>query len=466
MNSLEPLTTEELRKVALFADLGAEALALLQPNIVRRRFHADEVLLKSGQYFDGAYYLLSGTIEVQLPSVRNPSAIVLEELPISAREGLMARVTPGEVFGEGSALSRFPIVSDFRAGSDGTCLLIRTAALRAMFDLPELSSFKEEFDRRYKARTLRAHLQRVELLSDVDPSIIETLISRADLLAFKPGKRIVEQGAPCDALYLVRGGYVKVSVGSGSEEVAVSYLRIGDWIGEASLLLDEPWPVSLTAVEHVELVKLSRTDPMWLLPGLKADRRMWDQLVSRLRERGRAAADPAATQAVAFSSGPDPAKGLVHGESVLLIDLSRCTRCDECVRACADAHDGIPRFVREGLKFRDYSVVTACYHCTDPVCMIGCPTGAISRPLGTREVAVDQDTCIGCGNCVRRCPWGNILTVPYDSPKVGGPIDLATKCDLCIGRPEGPACVQMCPQGCAERVDFKHGERVEALLAG
>ena len=42
--------------------------------------------------------------------------------------------------------------------------------------------------------------------------------------------------------------------------------------------------------------------------------------------------------------------GLIHGESVLLIDLETCTRCDECVRACADAHDGTPRFVREGVE--------------------------------------------------------------------------------------------------------------------
>ena len=40
--------------------------------------------------------------------------------------------------------------------------------------------------------------------------------------------------------------------------------------------------------------------------------------------------------------------GLIHGESVLLIDLQTCTRCDECVRGCANAHGGEPRFIREG----------------------------------------------------------------------------------------------------------------------
>jgi Fe-S-cluster-containing hydrogenase component 2 len=159
--------------------------------------------------------------------------------------------------------------------------------------------------------------------------------------------------------------------------------------------------------------------------------------------------------------------GLIHGESVLLINLETCTRCDECVRACADMHDGIPRFIREGVKFRNFSVPTACYHCTDPVCMIGCPTGAISRPLGTREVTINKDTCIGCRNCVRRCPWGNIQQVPWDPVPTDREVkgDLASKCDLCVGREAGPACVQMCPHGAAIRVDFKQQELVDALFA-
>ena len=85
---------------------------------------------------------------------------------------------------------------------------------------------------------------------------------------------------------------------------------------------------------------------------------------------------------------------------------------------------------------------------------------------GSVEVAIDASTCIGCGNCVKRCPWGNILTVPFDSPKVGERINLATMCDLCIGRRGRAGCVQMCPQGCAQRVSFKDSEQVTMLFSG
>jgi Fe-S-cluster-containing hydrogenase component 2 len=329
-----------------------------------------------------------------------------------------------------------------------------------MFDLPELAAFKATFDRTYKERTLRLHLQRTALFAGVERSITETLISRAELLSFKPGKTIAVEGAACDAFYLVRGGYIKVSARLGPADVTLSYLRIGDSIGEAALILNEPWPFSLTAIEDVELVKISQDDLRRLLPEAAFDRGLWDTLVQRLKQRGQVLADPLSTEPLALSI----TTGLIRGESVLLIDLDTCVRCDECVRGCADAHDGVPRFVREGAKFQNFTVTTACYHCTDPVCMIGCPTGAISRPLGTREVAVNPATCIGCGNCVRRCPWGNILTVPFDSPRVGEQIDLATKCDLCIERPEGPACVQMCPHGSARRVNFKDEAQVDALF--
>jgi len=69
----------------------------------------------------------------------------------------------------------------------------------------------------------------------------------------------------------------------------------------------------------------------------------------------------------------------LNGTETMLINLDRCTRCDDCVRACAATHDNNPRFVRQGSKHDQLMVANACMHCVDPVCMIGCPTGA-DRP--------------------------------------------------------------------------------------
>ena len=106
------------------------------------------------------------------------------------------------------------------------------------------------------------------------------------------------------------------------------------------------------------------------------------------------------------------AQGLMEAQSLLLLDLDNCTRCDACVRACADAHDGVTRLVREGLRFDNYLVATSCRQCLDPLCMVGCPVGSIRR-RNSLEVII-EDWCIGCGLCAENCPYGNINLHPFN----------------------------------------------------
>ena len=129
--------------------------------------------------------------------------------------------------------------------------------------------------------------------------------------------------------------------------------------------------------------------------------------------------------------------------------------------------------LREGNKVGNLLVAKSCYHCRDPVCLVGCPTGAIHRAGVGDVVAVDDDICIGCSSCANNCPYDAIVmhetgtTWPDDMVPTtlrGRDRKVASKCDLCLGRKEGPACVQMCPQGSAVRVSFKDLDRVRATL--
>jgi len=146
-------------------------------------------------------------------------------------------------------------------------------------------------------------------------------------------------------------------------------------------------------------------------------------------------------------------QGLMEANSLLVIDLEKCTRCDQCVRACSDAHDGVTRLVREGLRFDKYLVPTSCRHCRDPLCMIGCPVGSIRRRNSLETVI--EDWCVGCGLCARNCPFGNITM--HELPgtttqKAAVTKRKATACDLCQDLPE-PSCVYACPHDAAKRVD-------------
>jgi Fe-S-cluster-containing hydrogenase component 2 len=151
------------------------------------------------------------------------------------------------------------------------------------------------------------------------------------------------------------------------------------------------------------------------------------------------------------------AQGLMEANSLLLIDLEKCTRCDNCVRACSDAHDGVTRLIREGLRYENYLVATSCRQCRDPLCMVGCPVGSIRR-RNSLEIVI-EDWCVGCGLCARNCPYGNINMHPFEAMVKDLPQGQkavvsykATSCDLCSEHAE-PSCVYACPHDAAHRVD-------------
>jgi Fe-S-cluster-containing hydrogenase component 2 len=133
-------------------------------------------------------------------------------------------------------------------------------------------------------------------------------------------------------------------------------------------------------------------------------------------------------------------------------------------------HDGIPRLNREaGPTYEYLHLPVSCRHCEHPHCMKDCPPDAIHRSV-KGEVFIG-DSCIGCGNCQRNCPYGviqmaSVSSLPQrswwqvlvgqvqDSASAGheGEHKKAVKCDMCKEIGAGPACVRMCPTGAASRV--------------
>ncbi|HVQ28127.1 MAG TPA: cyclic nucleotide-binding domain-containing protein, partial [Vicinamibacteria bacterium] len=457
-------------------------------------YQPGDIVMRQGEYGDSAFYIVNGAAELLFkredvderkapprvkggahipPGKRGERAgadamlgrgggshtVVLSAFPAELAPGGRTILEQGELFGEMSAMSRYPISATVRAETPLRLLQMRLPGLRMLS--ASSKEFKAFLDTRYRERTLARHLKSVELFSRADDTFIERIQKKAVLKSFGPGQIIAQEGTPADSFLLVRGGYVKVSVATGTSDLAVTYLRTGDFAGEAALLLDESWPFTLQALEHVEVVQIAKDDFKEIASGPGIEDQLWASMLERLKQRGAVARNPVSSEYLQMAMDT----GLIHGESVFLIDLTTCTRCDECVRGCADAHGGQPKFIREGERYRNFLIPTACYQCTDPVCMMDCPTGAITRGVGTLEVTINEPTCIGCGNCATRCPWGNITMRETEEKRPDGkPVELAAKCDLCMGRPEGPACVQMCPHGSASRISFKDLEKVTSTL--
>ena len=171
---------------------------------------------------------------------------------------------------------------------------------------------------------------------------------------------------------------------------------------------------------------------------------------------------------------------VLQAKGILVIDTTKCIQCDSCVKACAALHNNQSRLQRKGVKLINILLlVTSCRHCDDPVCMIDCCTGAIARDI-TGEI-YQKDSCIGCGKCARKCPYGNISIVTLSqsdgkseswhglftgwfknknrknrqiNPEKGRekPKRKIVKCDMCREYPF-IGCVYNCPSGAARRID-------------
>ena len=109
--------------------------------------------------------------------------------------------------------------------------------------------------------------------------------------------------------------------------------------------------------------------------------------------------------------------GVVESTDVLLIDETKCTRCNNCVAACAATHDGQTRLDRaRGPRFAQVHVPVACRHCVGAPCLLDCPPGDAIKRDDDGVVRIDPATCIGCGNCATYCPYGAITLAPSPAP--------------------------------------------------
>ena len=132
------------------------------------------------------------------------------------------------------------------------------------------------------------------------------------------------------------------------------------------------------------------------------------------------------------------------GNSIFVIDQSRCIGCRACVQACEECgtHRGTTLIHLDELD-RSLSTQTApmvCMHCEDPTCAEVCPADAIKQNEDGVVQSSLKPRCIGCSNCVLACPFG--------VPKYISAYDQMMKCDMCYDRTsvgQKPMCASVCP---------------------
>ncbi|MEX2272093.1 MAG: cyclic nucleotide-binding domain-containing protein [Vicinamibacterales bacterium] len=480
----EALEAEWMLQLPVFKGVSGTFLELNRNAIVRREFNPGDVICREGEFGSTAFYILEGTVDVYIGT---PMAHVKQEdthegwlsrirsrladrqehtraeetgkrwIPIDAPVDLpydnpIAQIGAGELFGEMTCMSFHPRSATVRAKTK----VVALEMLRNVLDiLQKNKTFRAQLDRQYRQRALDTHLKSVPVFSGMPADFIAYLRDRVELLRYSPGDVIVRQGDPADAFYLVRLGFVKVSESHAGGELVLTYTGRGGYFGEMGLLGGGVRTATCTALDHVDVVRIQGEDFALMLERFPDIRASLEQVAAeRAAMNVQRARSLEATPLNDFLS-----QGLMEAQSLLLLDLEKCTRCDQCVKACADAHDGVTRLVREGLRFDKYLVATSCRQCRDPLCMVGCPVGSIRR-RNSLEIII-EDWCIGCGLCANNCPYGNLNMHPFqvlapDTAQPGRQIATtarkATGCDLCMEHAE-PSCVYACPHDAAHRVE-------------
>lgn len=155
----------------------------------------------------------------------------------------------------------------------------------------------------------------------------------------------------------------------------------------------------------------------------------------------------------------------------MLIDLNDCIGCEACVTSCKQQWGSGPGAARSwvhtlesGSRGKDLAVALypgVCMQCEAHPCTTDCPSGA-TYVNANGVIVVDQDLCIGCGNCVSSCPYG--------ARHVDDAKGIVEKCNLCaplVARGEQPACVATCLAECRTfgDLDDPNGDLVRLVHA-
>lgn len=143
----------------------------------------------------------------------------------------------------------------------------------------------------------------------------------------------------------------------------------------------------------------------------------------------------------------------------MLIDVSKCNGCCECVKGCAIENNlgifknrKIDNYWIRIAKMEGKNIPLLCNHCEDPPCVRVCPVKAsFIRDDGL--VLIDPHRCIGCRYCMIACPYKARSFVFKENPitnkdlprRMVGVVGMCTFCVHRIDKGLSPVCVEVCP---------------------
>jgi CRP-like cAMP-binding protein len=125
-------------------------------------------------------------------------------------------------------------------------------------------------------------LEKLDIFNGIPGSLLNQLAEKLEIVSFVSGKPIINKGDHGDSMFIIAAGKVKIHDG----EHSVAKLEAGNFFGEFSLLDAAPRSMSVTAIDDVKAISISRELFYSLLESQpEVTQKIISSLTSRLRKQ-------------------------------------------------------------------------------------------------------------------------------------------------------------------------------------
>jgi thioredoxin reductase/Fe-S-cluster-containing hydrogenase component 2/CRP-like cAMP-binding protein len=433
-----------LKQQPSFKYASKQALIQLLVACDYEQYQAGDTLLAQSDYSDYLSVILDGKVAIY------------------GDAGHLEYLQQGEFLGELPLLSHNPSTYNAIAESHTAVIKIPYGALKRLMDAEiELrDSIYRVYARRWISWMIAPNAPR---------SLLSVLLKHVQVQEWQAGDMLAVEAQQPNSVQLVLEG----AVAAYDDDKPLMVYNSGDAVGLFEAIDEQPFSDDMKVIQAATLLALP-VDTLRVLADVVPMFRINAQYTYRSSQ-----------QSQTFAGAGDnlipvtllESEQLTNATNVLAIDKHRCVDCNQCEKACAAAHDGISHLDRKaGVMIENLHLPASCRHCKTAACLSDCPADAIKRNKDG-DIQISSQ-CIGCGNCVGNCPYNVIQLSPEKSTKGllsnivklfkaeavdNGQAVKASKCDLCHNSSRGPACVQACPTGAAQRVAPK--ELIELVAA-
>ncbi|MCL4557951.1 MAG: cyclic nucleotide-binding domain-containing protein [Deltaproteobacteria bacterium] len=248
------------KKIPIFSEIEEHELNDILKIARAISFPEGRTIIEEGSKGDSIYFIVSGIVSVSKKG-KDGKDIMLDTL------------SDGDFFGEFGFFT-----GGKRQASISSASTVELYELKKQ-DMEDVAQRHQNVSKVlvdfYKKRVLDNIIAMTPIFSELDNTERADIIGRFELMVVEPGKVIVKEGDPGDAMYVVKDGLLQVStVDNNGREVVLAQLGEGDIFGEVALITGKLRTATVKAVRKSRLMKLPKEDFQGVVEKYESVKRM------------------------------------------------------------------------------------------------------------------------------------------------------------------------------------------------